>query len=176
MPNLINEMIKRELTDALSDAEGMVIVSLSGLTVAETEGLRVALAEQGVRLRMVRNRLARIVLRERGLEPPADLFVGNVAMAWGSPEETIHAAKVLAKSDARKAGKVAMRGGLLEGNLLDPAQATELADLPGRDELRSMMLGVISGPARKLVGLVNAPGASLARVIQAHVDAQGGEG
>lgn len=172
MPNVINEMLVRELTTALSDAEGMVIVSLSGLTVAETEGLRNSLAEQGVRLLMVRNRLAKIALRERGLQPPDDVFVGNVGMAWGSPEDAIHAAKVLVKSDARKAGKVAMRGGLLEGNFLDSQQATELAELPSRDELRSKMLGVLSGPARALVCLVNAPGSSLARVLQAHVDAE----
>lgn len=171
MPNVINEMIVRELKGSLTTAEGMVIVSLAGLTVAETEGLRDALAEQGVRLRVVRNRLAMIALRERGLTPPAELFSGSVAVAWGSPEDTIFAAKVLSKSEPKKAGKLALRGGLLEGNLLDASQAAQMADLPGRDELRSMMLGVISAPVRNLVCLLAAPASSLARVVQAHADA-----
>ena len=174
MPNIINEMIVRELTDAFADAEGMVVVSLAGLTVAETEGLRNSLAEQGVRLRMVRNRLAKIALKERGLEAPKDLLTGNVAMAWGTPEDTIHAAKVLVKSPEKKAGKVVMRGGLLEGNLLGPEEATNLAELPGKQELQAMMLGVLSAPARQLVGLLAAPGGSLARVLQARVDEGGG--
>jgi len=80
---------------------------------------------------------------------------------------------VLHKSDARKHGKVTLRGGLLEGNLLGETEARALADLPGRDELRAMLLGVISGPARALVGTIAAVPGGLARVIQAHVDASG---
>ena len=174
MPNIINKMLARELTDSLSDAEGMVIVSMAGLTVEESDSLRTALAEQGVQLRMVRNRIAKIALKERGLEAPAELFKGNVAMTWGSPEDTIHAAKVLVKSDAKKAGKVVVRGGLLEGKMLTPQEASNLAELPGKQELQAMLLGVLSGPARSLVGLIHAPGSSLARVLQAKVDQDGG--
>jgi len=77
---------------------------------------------------------------------------------------------VLQDSGARKSGKVALRGGLLEGNLLDEKGAIGLAGLPGKLELRSMMLSAISGPARKLVGLLAAPQGALVRVIQARVD------
>jgi len=80
MPNVVKQMMMRELTDALSDAEGLVIVSLAGLTVAETEGLRVSLAEQGVRLRVVRSRLARIALKARGLETPDGMLAGRVTV------------------------------------------------------------------------------------------------
>ena len=178
MPNVINEMIVRELSDSFKDAEGMLIVSLGGLTVSETEDLRDGLAEKGVHLRMVRNRLAKRAMAASGKEVPADLFLGNVAMAWGDVETAIDAAKVVSKSQAKKDGKIAVRGGLLEGNLLDAAEAAHLAKLPGRDELRAMMLGAISGPARGLVGLLAAPGGAMARVIQARVDAgaEGGEG
>jgi len=175
MPNVINEMIVRELSEEFASAEAMIIVSLAGLTVSETEGLRTLLAEHGVRLRMVRNRLAKIALKERGLEAPDGLFAGSVAMAWGTPEDTIHAAKVLVKSKEKKAGKILVRGGLLEENLLGVQEATELADLPTKPELQAMLLGVLSGPARSLVGLVNAPGSSLARVLSAHAE-EGGEG
>ena len=171
MPNLINRLIVRELSQDFESAEGMVIVSLDGLSVEETEGLRNGLAERGVRMRMVRNRLARIALAERGLEAPADLLVGNVAFVCGGIEEAIHAAKVLHKSDERRSGKVALRGGLLEGNLLDAGQAQALAELPGRDELRARLLRAIAGPAQMLVALLHAPQGALARVIQAHVDA-----
>lgn len=170
MPNLINKMVVREMTDVLAGAEGMVMVSLSGLTVAETEGLRNELAGEGVRLLMVRNRLAKLALKEHGFDVPDDLFVGNVAMAWGTAEDAIHAARVLYRSDERKAGKVALRGGVLDGGLLSADQAAALSDLPTRDQLRAQLLGVISGPARALVCLLNAPPSALARVLQARVD------
>jgi len=176
MPNLINRLIVRELSQDFEGAEGMVVVALDGLSVEETEGLRNGLAERGVRMRMVRNRLARIALAERGVEAPADLLVGNVGLVCGGIEDAIHAAKVLHQSDARKSGKVTLRGGLLEGNLLGASEAQALAELPGRDELRARLLRVISGPAQGLVGLLHAPQSALARVIQAHAEAASGPG
>jgi len=173
MPNVINEIIVRQLSDEFTRAEGMVIVSLTGLTVEETENLRTALAERGVRLRMVRNRLARLALKNRGLEAGVELFGGNVACAWGSSEDTIKIAKAVAQAvkrvdPKRKTARVAFRGGFFEGNLLDAKAAAALAELPGKDELRAMLLGLINGPARSLAVLVQAPGASIARVLQAH--------
>src|SRR5262245_8564521 len=158
MPNLINEIIVRQLSDEFTRAEGMVIVSLTGLTVRQTEDLRTALAERGVRLRMVRNRLARLALKSRGLEPSKDLLAGNVACAWGSSEDTVKIAKVVAdavkKVDPKKKAKLAFRGGFFEGNLLDAKGAAALAGLPGKDELRAMLLGLINGPARSLAVLL----------------------
>jgi len=174
MPNVIKNMLVRELSGAVEQSEGMLICSMSGLTVAESDKLRDTLAEQGIRLRMVPNRLARLAMKQHDLEPPDDVFAGNIACVWGGPEQAIAAAKVLHKSDARKQGKIALRGGLLEGSLLGADEAQALAELPGRDELRAMMLGAISGPARGLVGVMAAVPGGVARVLQAHVDAGGG--
>lgn len=173
MPNLVTEMLVRELTDTFKGAEGMVIVSMNGLTVRESEDLRDSLAEQGIGIRMVRNRLAKLAMKEAGLEAPSDLFAGNTAVACGATEDAIHAAKVLQKSDAKKKGKIVLRGGLLEGNMLDEKGALALADIPGKMELQSMLLSAISGPARKLVGLLVAPQGALVRVVQARVDNEG---
>ncbi len=176
MPNLINQMIARELTTGFARANGLICVSFSGLTVAETETLRDALAERGVRLRVVRNRLARLALREKGFEAPEDLLEGSLACVWGRAEDTIHAAKVMQQSGLHREGKIAFRGGFLEGELLGPQQAAALATLPGREELRARLLGAIAGPAQKIVTLLKAPQGALTRVIQARIDAQGGDG
>jgi large subunit ribosomal protein L10 len=174
MPNQINEIIVRQLSDEFARAEGMVIVSMNGLTVSETEALRDSLAERGVRLRMVRNRLARLALKNRGIDAGEDIFTGGVACAWGSSEDAISVAKIVAKAakstDPKKAPKLAFRGGFFEGNLLDARSAAALAELPSKNELRAMLLGLLSGPARSLATLVAAPGSSLARVLQARAD------
>ena len=174
MPNLINEIIVRQLSDEFARAEGMVIVSLSGLTVEATENLRDSLAENGVRLRMVRNRLARLALKNRGLDVGEDLFVGNVACAWGSSEDAIRIAKAVAKAvkanDPKKGGKVAFRGGVFEGSLLDAKSTAALADLPGKDELRATLLGLLSAPARSLAVLLQANSSSVVRVLQGRAD------
>ena len=84
MPNLINEIVVRQLSEGFGRAEGLVIVSVGGLTVKETETLRTSLAERGLRLRVVRNRLAKLALKSRGVEAPAEMLLGNLACTWGS--------------------------------------------------------------------------------------------
>lgn len=176
MPNLVNQMVIRELEDEFKDAEGMVLVSFGGLTVEETQDLRGKLAEKNVRFKMVRNSLAKRVLAEKEIVFPEETALkGNTGIAYGDAEAAIDAAKIFADKDVKKAGKVAFKGGVLEGNALDANSAKALADLPDRDTLHAQLLGVISGPARGLATVINAVPSSVARVIQAHAD-EGGEG
>ncbi|MDA8988763.1 50S ribosomal protein L10 [Planctomycetota bacterium] len=171
MPNIVNQMVVRELQDEFKDAEGMVLVAFGGLTVEETSDIRGKLAEKNVRFKMVRNSLAKRVLADRDITFDGDAALkGNTGIAYGDAEAAIDAAKVFADKDVKKSGKVIVKGAVLEGNCLDAASATALADLPDRDSLHAMLLGVISGPARGLATVINAVPASVARVIQAHAD------
>ena len=170
MPNIVNKLAVRQLTNHVKAAEGVVLFQMAGLTVAESEEFRGSLAEKGVRVHMVRNSLAKLALQESGYEMPEDVFQGNLAVAAGDAEAAIHAAKVCTDSPLRKEGKVAVRAGVLSGEVLGESDAKALADVPDRDTLNAQLLGVISGPARQLVGVVNALPAGLARVIQAHAD------
>jgi large subunit ribosomal protein L10 len=170
MPNIVKKMVVKELVDELGQAEAMLVVSFGGLTVAETEDLRGSLAEKGVQMRMVRNRLARIVLKERGVEFDDKAIAGNTAIAFGDPEGAIGAAKIFTEKAVKKAGKVKVRACLLEGAILGAAEANALANVPDKLTLRAMMLGVISGPARSLVGVLNGLPSGVARVLSARAD------
>lgn len=173
MPNLVNTLVSNEYRSLLEGNEGLLVATTGGLTVAESEGLRVQLDKGGARMRTVRNALARRALAERGFEFPADTFVGNVAVFYGSTEATIHAAKVLTSPEVRKAGKVVLRGGVLDGSQLSASDAVLLADTPDKNTLRAQLLGVLQGPARGLASLLNALPSGMARVLQARIDSQG---
>jgi large subunit ribosomal protein L10 len=175
MPNIVNKLDLQQLTSAWSDAEGLLFFSMSGLTMEENEVLRTALFESGATVRLVRNRLATLALKENGHDVDASIFKGNVAVAWGDAEATIGAAKVVTSSKLKKTGKLGVRGGMLEGNLLGADDAAALSDVPDRPTLQAKLLGCISGPAQGLVGVLNANQASLARVLQARIDAGGEE-
>lgn len=170
MPNLVNQMIVRELKEGLQDSAGMVLVSFDGLDVQLTEDVRDKLAEKGASLHMVRNKLMRIVLEEQGIKLGDDVFQGNVAIALGSTEAILGAAKVLNEPDLRKTKKVRFKAGMLDGEVLDAAGAEAMADVPDRDTLNSMLLCVISGPARSLATVLDALPTSTARVMQARAD------
>jgi large subunit ribosomal protein L10 len=177
MPNLVNRLVTQELSNAFQEAEGMIVVSFGGLTVKESEGLRNRMAEKGVKMRMVRNSLAQRVLKERGLDLGEQALAGNTAIAYGKAEAAIHAAKLFTSPDVKKAGKVKVRAGMIEGKVLGPEDAVLLADVPDRNTLNSKILGCISGPPRGFVMVLNGPTSSLVRLLKARADkleAQGG--
>ncbi len=89
MPSLVNRLVASELTRELAAAEGMLFISFAGLTVKEAESLRNKMAAKGVKVRMLRNALARRVLAERGFEIADGVLAGNTALAWGKTEAAI---------------------------------------------------------------------------------------
>jgi large subunit ribosomal protein L10 len=175
MPNLVNTLVASEYTRLFGQADGLLIISAAGLTVAETEALRIRLDECGARMRMIRNSLAHRALAERGFEFPPETFLGNVCVVHGTTEATIHAAKVMTSPEVKKAGKITVRGALFDGAQLGAADAQALAGVPDKLTLRAQLLGVLQGPARGLVSLIHALPSGLARVLQAHVDSAGGD-
>ena len=170
MPNLVNNLVCQELSNEFEGLEGLLLVSFGGLTVKETESLRDELATQGVSFRMVKNKLARRVLAEKGFDFSLEVMTGNTGVAYGDAEAAIKAAKIFTEPEVKKAGKVKIKGAMLESNVLEASDAMQLAKIPDRDTLRAMLLGCLSGPARSLVGTINAVPGGLARVLQAHAD------
>jgi ribosomal protein L10 len=170
MPNIVNQMVVRELADEFKGADGLLAVSFGGLTVKATEDLRGKLAEKGVRFRMVRNSLARRVLADRGIDLGKGILKGNTGIAYGDPESIIGAAKVLADPAVKKAKKVEFKAGYFDGEVLDASSAAQVADLPDRDTANAMLLGVISAPSRGLVVSLAGVASNTVRVLQARVD------
>jgi len=147
---------------------GVVVVThYKGLTVAEIGDLRGQMRAVGATLKVTKNTLARRALDGTPYAPIAELFKGPTAIAV-SPDPT--AAPRVAVAYARRNEKLQIVGGGLGGALLDPAAVRALAELPSLDELRARLLSVINTPASRLVGLLQAPGGQLARVLKALAD------
>lgn len=170
MPNLVNRLVIKELQGELGPAEGLVIVSFGGLTVKESEALRNQLAKKGAGLTLVRNSLARVVLAERGFEVGADMLKGNTAIAFGNAESAIHASKIFQAPEVKKAGKVQIRGGVLEGKLLGAKDAIALADVPDRKTLNGKLVSLLVSGPRSLAMLLSAVPSGQARLLQARAD------
>ena len=174
MANLLKEMVTREYTREFKDAGGMLVVSMDRVTVKELEKLRGELAKGGARLRMVRNSLARRVLAERGVEFGSDVLNGNIGIIYGSADGVMNATKLLTSAELKKSGKLPIRAGLLEGQVLSANDAKALAGVPDKNTLRAKIVGLISAPSRGLVTVLAANPAGFARLLQARVDKAGG--
>ena len=142
------------LHEVFSNAESVVITEYLGLTVAEADELRNKVRNAGASLRVTKNRIARLAVKDTKFEGLADLFKGPVAMAYAN--DPIAACKACVEF-AKNNEKLVIVGGALSDKALTLDEIKELAAIPSMDELRA-----------KLVGLLQAPAAQLARVTKAY--------
>jgi len=110
------------------------------------------------------------VLKERGFEVGDDVLKGNTAIAYGSAEAVVYAAKLFTSAEVKKAGKVKIRAAVLEGRLLDANDAMSLADVPDKKTLQAKLVGCVAGPSRGLVSLMNQVPSGLVRLLQARAE------
>jgi large subunit ribosomal protein L10 len=95
----------------------------------------------------------------------ADLFSGPTTVAYS--DDPVSAAKVAVKY-ASDNDKYEVVGGGLDGKALSVAEVKALASLPGIDELRAKIVGMIATPATRLAQVTAAPAGQLARVFGAY--------
>jgi large subunit ribosomal protein L10 len=117
----------------------------------------------------VKNTFLKKALSEVGLPDLSAVLKGQTAVVVGD-KDAASAAKVL-KTFAAETKKTEIRGGIVDRLSVTKSQVEAIADLPSREVLLATLLGVLQAPASKLVRTLNEPGASLARVLQAKVDA-----
>ena len=162
---------KTEIVEGLrgvfSDAGVVVVTHYQGLSVAEVTDLRRGMLAAGARFRVTKNRLAKIAIADTPYSNLAELFTGPTAIAFSNDPV---AAPKAAVTYAKRNEKLSIIGGALGGTLLTAAQVRALADLPSIDELRAGLVGLINTPATRLVSLLQAPGAQIARVLAAHAE------
>lgn len=160
---------KEELVASLNGIFGqvnlVVVTRPIGLTVSESTDLRRQMGAEGASFKVTKNRLTRLALKGTTFEPLTDLFVGPTAIAYS--EDPIAAAKVAVKFSEKNA-KLEILGGALYQEMLDISAVMSLAKLPSLDELRAMIIGMVSTPATRIASILQAPGGQLARVVSAY--------
>jgi large subunit ribosomal protein L10 len=152
------------LKGTLAPANGLFVMDFTGLSVAEVTELRRRVREAKGGYRVVRNTLARIALAETPHRALSDLLSGPAAVAY-TEADAVTLAKTLAEF-AKTHEKLQFRGGLVEGQFLDAAQARQVAALPSKQELVARLLFVLQSPVRRLVTVLDAPLRSLAVSVQ----------
>jgi large subunit ribosomal protein L10 len=139
--------------EELDGAQIAIVTQYQGITVEQVTRLRTRLREKGVTFRVYKNTLAKRALDERGLGAVAKFMEGPTA--WAFCKDPVAPAKVL-KEFSKEVGKVAMRGGILDGKAVTGAQLKALAELPSREVLLSQLVGTFAAPIRKFLGTLEA--------------------
>nr|WP_316623495.1 50S ribosomal protein L10 [uncultured Ruminococcus sp.] len=149
--------IVAELADRLKNSVTGVLVDYKGINVADDTALRKELREAGVRYSVVKNTLLSRACEDAELNGLQDNLAGTTALAT-SDEDYTAAARILSNF-AKKSKTFEIKGGYLDGSVVDVATIDSLAKLPTREVLLANVLGAFQAPI-----------ASFARAIQAIVD------
>jgi large subunit ribosomal protein L10 len=143
----------------------VVVTEYRGLTVEDLAELRKSLRGSGVELKVTKNTLMRIAVRETDYEPILSLIEGPVALAYVR-EDVVKAAQSLV-AYARKNPKLKIRGGLVEGKVVQGPDVRTIATLPPREVLLAQLVGTIKAPLNNLVGVLSGPTRGLVQVLNA---------
>lgn len=116
--------------------------------MAELTSLRRLLKSSSLEYSIVKNTLAHIASQETGMAVAVDSLKGPVGIAIGYDDPVLVLKKVLEFKKTNE--KIKIRGAVVEGKFCDPAVVREIADLPSRDILLSMLAGAFQSPLSTL--------------------------
>lgn len=144
-----------ELREKIQGSVAGVVVDYKGINVADDTKLRKELREAGVEYTVVKNTMLRLAIKDTGIESIAEVLEGSTALAI-SKEDPIVAAKILNKYAEDSKGTFSIKAGYMDGAAMSKAEVEELAKLPGREGLLSMLLSALTGNLRGLAVAINA--------------------
>ncbi|MEQ8461147.1 MAG: 50S ribosomal protein L10 [Sandaracinaceae bacterium] len=163
-------------------ATAVVLVDYAGVDVPQITELRKRFREAGVEYKVVKNRLIKQALKGTSLETDDTInasLKGMTGVAW-SYEDPSAAAKIIRnfRKEDEKNEVLEVKCGVMDESVLDAKQVeTQLASLPGKDELRAMLLAQLLAPAQGLVRQLHAAGQNFAYLLDARrrqLEEQGG--
>jgi large subunit ribosomal protein L10 len=153
-----------ELTEEFRRSSAAVLTEYRGLTVAQLKQLRRSLGADTT-YAVVKNTLTKIAAREAGVSAFDDLLQGPSAIAFvkGDPVEAAKGLRDFAKAHPL----LIIKGGVLDGRSVSPAELGKIADLESREVLLAKLAGAMSASLQNAAALFAAPLAQTARLVEA---------
>jgi len=143
-----------EIADQIQEAQAVFAVDYRGISVTQAAELRVRLRDAGASFRVVKNSLTERAADQAGAEVLKEMLEGPTALTFVHGDAAV-AAKAIADY-ARLTDLLPFKGGVLDGDRLEPDQIRAIARLPARDVLYGQLVGVVAHPVSGLVRTLSA--------------------
>lgn len=156
----LKQPIVDEIINNVKDAESVVLVNYSGLTVEQDTALRKELREAGVVYKVYKNTMLHLAFDGTDFAQLDNDLEGPTAIAFGIEDETAPARII--NNFAKEAEALEIKSGVVDGEYYDAAGVKVLATIPSKDELISKLLGSLQSPIT-----------NFARVVKQIAEAQG---
>jgi large subunit ribosomal protein L10 len=172
------EVIIGEVKSKFDKMTSAVFLDFQGLNVSIVTKLRDEFRKAGVEYRVVKNTLVRHAIKHHAWASKLDdTLTGMTGIAWSYEDPSAAAKVVKAFRKEKEHEKLKVKAGLIEGQVLN-AEGVEnqLATMPGKNELRAMLLATMQAPAQQFLQQLNAPLQNFAYLLKAKEDAAGKTG
>ena len=165
MPNKKNVEMLEKAKASIEASKGFFVIDYRGVTVKEVQSVRRALSEVNSEMKVYKNNIMRIALKEEDLPDISENLVGTCAYVFFE-NDPVEAAKAIKKQidDLKKMEFVA---GVADGQALDAESARAYADLAGRDELMAQLVYVMASPLRGIASVCAGPARGLVTALDA---------
>jgi len=152
----------------MSRSQALILMDYKGASVKDLEAARSKVRESGGEFHVVKNRLAKLALKEN-YEIPEGYLENSTAIGFAF-EDVASTAKALSET-AKDVDAFTFKGGFMGAEVLTPEKVEALSKLPPLAVLQAQLLGVLQAPAGKLVRTIAEPARGLAAVIKAKSEA-----
>lgn len=152
----LKKQVVSDIVKKFQDAQSVIVVKYSGLTVEQVTGLRTQFRANGVEYCVLKNTLVRRALKELNIEGLDEVLNGPSAFAFGmndpvSPAKIINDFIVKKKSEA-----IEIKAGLLGNELMSMEQIKALAEMPSREVLLARLVGSLQSSIASFVRVLDA--------------------
>jgi large subunit ribosomal protein L10 len=151
--------VLEKVTDIARSTKSVVFVNFHGLTVADSTELRRKLREAGIKYTVAKKTLATKAFSARGFKGELPTLDGELAIAYVSgknaDEDLIAPAREIHQFEKKFDGKLSILGGMFEDTFMSKLEMTEIALIPGKQQLYGMFVNLINSPIQRLVIAMN---------------------
>ncbi len=159
------EQLLTSLEDKLARAKVAVLLKYQGLKVKDSESLRGKLRDLQMDMVVPKNSVAKIALKNAGIEVSGEAFTQPLALIFGYADEVGPAKEIVLFGKTFEALEIL--GGILDKKMVSAEVIKSLAKLPSREELMGQLAGSLSAPARGLATSISGVARGLVTALNA---------
>lgn len=159
MSKYVKELMMDQLRSDLDGTTSVLILDFKGLDAVSENQLRLDLRKKDIRIRALKNTLARKIFSEMGIDGIGRYLEGPSVAVWGGAGVAELAKEITAQ--IKKLKKPEIKGGAVDGVVIGPEKVESITKLPSREELIGRVAQLALAPARRVVTLANAPASGL---------------